>query len=125
MLPSKPYHGILKTKSQKKFAGSLVMAGIHVSNMVKIMPDLMLSIIAMIDPGNYEVCVKILYFGGCEAKKCEVVKVEAPGECRVKLFQLTPSITSLVRGFFASPWSSKTKDRYEYAGIWRWNMIRA
>jgi len=60
-------------------------------------------------PGNYEVCVKILYFGGCEAKKCEVVKVEAPGECRVKLFELTPSITSLVRGFFASPWSSENK----------------
>ena len=60
-------------------------------------------------PGNYEVCVRILYFGGCEAKKCEVVKVEAPGACRVKLFQLTPSITSLVRGFFASPWSSENK----------------
>ena len=60
-------------------------------------------------PGNYEVCVRILYFGGCEAKKCEVIKVEAPGECRVKLFQLTPSITSLVRGFFASPWSSENK----------------
>ena len=60
-------------------------------------------------PGNYEVCVKIIYYGGCEAKKCELVKVEAPGECRVKLFELTPSITSLVRGFFASPWSSENK----------------
>ncbi|HWN88351.1 MAG TPA: PKD domain-containing protein, partial [Chitinophagaceae bacterium] len=60
-------------------------------------------------PGNYEVCVKILYFGGCESGKCELVEVEAPGECRVKLFQLTPSITSLVRGFFASPWSSENK----------------
>src|SRR4029078_11637056 len=47
-------------------------------------------------PGNYEVCVRILYFGGCESRKCEVVKVEAPGECRVKIFELTPSITSLV-----------------------------
>jgi len=60
-------------------------------------------------PGNYEVCVKIIYYGGCEAKKCELVKVEAPGECRVKLFELTPSITSLVRGFYASPWSSENK----------------
>jgi len=60
-------------------------------------------------PGNYEVCVKITYFGGCESRKCEVVKVEAPGECRVKIFELTPSITSLVRGFFASPWSSENK----------------
>lgn len=60
-------------------------------------------------PGNYEVCVKSTYYGGCEAKKCEVIKVEAPGECRVKLFELTPSITSLVRGFFASTWSSENK----------------
>src|SRR6187549_1569305 len=50
MLHSKPYHGILKTKNQNKFAGSLVMAGIHVSSMVKIMPDRMLSIIVMIVP---------------------------------------------------------------------------
>jgi PKD repeat protein len=60
-------------------------------------------------PGNYEVCVKINYYGGCEARKCKLIKVEAPGDCRVKLFQLTPSITSLVRGFFASPWSSENK----------------
>ena len=43
---------------------------------------------------------------GCEAKKCELVKVEGPGECRVKLYELVPSITSLVRGFHATPWSS-------------------
>jgi len=60
-------------------------------------------------PGNYEVCVKILYYGGCEAKKCELIKIEAPAECRVKLFELTPSITSLVRGFYAVPWSSENK----------------
>jgi hypothetical protein len=60
-------------------------------------------------PGNYEVCVKIIYYGGCEAKKCELVKVIGPGECRVKLYELTPSITSLVRGFFAAPWSSENK----------------
>jgi PKD repeat protein len=60
-------------------------------------------------PGNYEVCVKITYYGGCEAGKCKLVKVDAPGDCRVKLFQLTPSITSLTRGFFASPWSSENK----------------
>jgi PKD repeat protein len=60
-------------------------------------------------PGNYEVCVKILYYGGCEAKKCELVKVEGQGECKVKLYELTPSITSLVRGFYAAPWSSDNK----------------
>ena len=60
-------------------------------------------------PGNYEVCVKIIYHGGCEAKKCELIKIESPGQCRVKLFELTPSITSLTRGFYVSPWSSENK----------------
>jgi PKD repeat protein len=60
-------------------------------------------------PGNYEVCVKINYYGGCEARKCKLIKVEAPGDCRVKLFELTPSITSLTRGFFTSLWSSENR----------------
>jgi hypothetical protein len=38
-----------------------------------------------------------------------LVKVEGTGECRVKLFELTPSINSLVRGFVAYPWSSDNK----------------
>src|SRR5678810_1318410 len=49
-LPLKQSHGILKTKSQKKFAGSLVMAGIHVSNTVKIIQGLMLSLIHISEP---------------------------------------------------------------------------
>jgi PKD repeat protein len=61
------------------------------------------------EAGNYEVCIKILYYGGCEAKKCEMIKIEGRDECRVKLFELTPAITSLVRGFYISPWSSNNK----------------
>jgi len=61
------------------------------------------------EPGTYQVCIKITYFGGCEAYNCKAITLEGPGECRVKLFELTPSITSLVRGFFASPWSSVNK----------------
>ena len=60
-------------------------------------------------PGNYEVCIKILYDGGCEAKNCKYIKVEGIGECHVKLFELTPSINSLVRGFYASTWTSDNK----------------
>ena len=60
-------------------------------------------------PGNYEVCIRIVYAGGCEAKKCKVITVEGRGECRVKLFELTPSITSFVRGFYASTWTSNNK----------------
>jgi PKD repeat protein len=61
------------------------------------------------EPGNYEVCVKIRYYGGCEAAKCHRIKVEGQGECKVKLFEITPSVTSLVRGFYVVPWSSNGK----------------
>ncbi|MEO6613135.1 MAG: PKD domain-containing protein [Chitinophagaceae bacterium] len=57
-------------------------------------------------PGQYEVCVKILYYGGCEARKCNPVVIPPPVTCRVHLFELIPSITSLVRGFVALPNSS-------------------
>jgi PKD repeat protein len=58
-------------------------------------------------PGNYEVCVKIIYYGGCEARKCKEITIPPPTvECRVKLFEITPSVTSLVRGFYAIPSSS-------------------
>jgi len=60
--------------------------------------------------GSYEVCIKILYYGGCEAKKCKVITIPPiETKCEVKLFEITPSITSLVRGFFASPSSSPTR----------------
>jgi PKD repeat protein len=60
-------------------------------------------------PGTFEVCLKILYYGGCEAYKCEKIIVDGPSECHVKLYELTPSITSLVRGFYAIPGSSNNK----------------
>src|SRR4030095_49115 len=50
MLHSKPYHGILKTKSQNKFAGSLATVRIHVFNTVKIIRGLMLFTINMTGP---------------------------------------------------------------------------
>ncbi len=58
-------------------------------------------------PGQYEVCVNILYYGGCEAHKCRPIVVPPPQvNCSVKLFEITPSITSLVRGFLAIPTST-------------------
>ncbi|MBK7561648.1 MAG: PKD domain-containing protein [Chitinophagaceae bacterium] len=58
-------------------------------------------------PGQYEVCVKIIYYGGCEARKCGPIVIP-PQEvnCSVRLFEITPSITSLVRGFLAVPAST-------------------
>lgn len=60
--------------------------------------------------GQYEVCVKIKYYGDCEAYKCKLVTIEAPPDaCRVNLFEITPSITSLIRGFYAVPWHNNNK----------------
>jgi PKD repeat protein len=59
------------------------------------------------EPGKYEVCIKILYYGGCEAKKCKVIEIPpVQASCSVKLFEIIPSITSLVRGFVAIPSSN-------------------
>jgi PKD domain len=56
-----------------------------------------------LQPGNYEVCVRINYYGGCEANKCKPVEVPVPNDnCRAHLLEITPSITSLVRGFFTT-----------------------
>ncbi len=58
-------------------------------------------------PGQYEVCVKINYYGGCEAIKCKPIVIPPPQvHCNVNLFEVTPSITSLVRGFLAVPSST-------------------
>jgi len=57
-------------------------------------------------PGEYEVCVKIEYYGGCDARKCREVVVPPPVNCSVRLFEITPSVTSLVRGFLAVPYST-------------------
>jgi PKD repeat protein len=53
-------------------------------------------------PGQYEVCIKILYYGGCEARKCKIVAIPGENRCTVNIFELTPSINSLVRVFYAS-----------------------
>lgn len=55
-------------------------------------------------PGTYNVCVQIRYDGGCESYKCKPVVVPPLQQnCAVHLFEITPSITSLVRGFMAVP----------------------
>ena len=65
-------------------------------------------------PGQYEVCVRILYFGGCEARKCKVIVIPpVQTTCSVNIFEIAPSITSLVRGFLAVPHTEPTTRRPE------------
>jgi hypothetical protein len=52
--------------------------------------------------GQYEVCVKILYYGGCEAIKCKVVPIPGENHCAVTVFELTPSVNSLTRILYAA-----------------------
>ena len=69
-------------------------------------------------PGQYEVCVRIIYYGGCEARKCKNIVVPPPqAVCSVRLFEITPSITSLTRGFVAIP--SSTPPRRPVSVCWR------
>ncbi|HEX7902468.1 MAG TPA: PKD domain-containing protein [Chitinophagaceae bacterium] len=51
--------------------------------------------------GQYEVCVSILYYEGCEAKKCKIIAI-AGERCEVNIHEITSSVTSLVRGFHAT-----------------------
>jgi PKD repeat protein len=51
--------------------------------------------------GIYEACMKISYYGGCQAKKCKkfgIVYDLSP--CDVRLFEITPSAVSLIREFY-------------------------
>ena len=60
-------------------------------------------------PGTYEVCVKIVYAGGCEARKCNEVIV---GEfCRADFEKLVlgPTLNPLYVAFKALPWHSENK----------------
>ncbi|MEI9947119.1 MAG: PKD domain-containing protein [Chitinophagaceae bacterium] len=57
-------------------------------------------------PGQYEVCVKINYYGGCEARTCKTVLI--PNRpCSVGIIQLTPSSSvSRERLFYSFPHSA-------------------
>ncbi len=65
--------------------------------------------------GNYNVCVKIKYQGGCEADKCKIVAVQQPAPdtvCKVRLSEAIASASGLTRNFKAltsSPGNKKVK----------------
>lgn len=60
-------------------------------------------------PGQYNICVKIFYEGGCEATKCKVAVIGQPETCTAQIYQVTPSITSLTRGFYVVASSSANR----------------
>ncbi|MCX8020341.1 MAG: PKD domain-containing protein [Chitinophagaceae bacterium] len=53
-------------------------------------------------PGNYNVCVKIWYVGGCVAQKCKPVSVpNPPNQCGVNLWVIATNPNNLQRTFIA------------------------
>ena len=44
--------------------------------------------------GLYEVCVNILYYGGCEARKCKPIQVGKPDTCHADFERIPASATT-------------------------------
>lgn len=62
-------------------------------------------------PGTYNVCVKIKYYGGCTAEKCRPVLISTPAadSCRAN-FEVMPVAGSvLTKTFVAQPWHAQNK----------------
>jgi PKD repeat protein len=55
--------------------------------------------------GQYNVCVSVLYDGGCESKKCKVITIETPpppvDSCFVNVFEVATNSNNLERHFYA------------------------
>src|SRR5206468_11952619 len=49
--------------------------------------------------GEYEVCIMILYYGGCESKKCSKVNLTQQN-CRVEVREMVTSSKHLERSFY-------------------------
>jgi PKD repeat protein len=60
-------------------------------------------------PGSYEVCVGIVYDGGCEAKKCKVIQVGERDSCSASFEAVTTNPASLRMNFIAKPWNNHDK----------------
>jgi len=61
-------------------------------------------------PGQYQVCVRIIYYGGCEASNCHPITIPpAPVTCTVQLYETAASNTNLTRTFYAGPSSTPAR----------------
>ena len=69
-------------------------------------------------PGLYEVCVNILYYGGCEARKCHPIQAGRPDSCGANFERLpiTPNNNPLFAYFKALPSHNNNRKPPKYAG---------
>ncbi|HVG42643.1 MAG TPA: PKD domain-containing protein [Chitinophagaceae bacterium] len=63
--------------------------------------------------GQYEVCVTILYDGGCEAKVCKLVSITTPppATCETKITEGATSVSNLKRTFYASLMANRVAEK--------------
>ncbi|MEO6453612.1 MAG: PKD domain-containing protein [Ginsengibacter sp.] len=59
--------------------------------------------------GTYNVCVKILYQGGCLAYNCKPVQIGDSGSCRANFEMLASTSNSVGKYFIAQPWHNHYK----------------
>jgi len=66
-------------------------------------------------PGQYNVCVAILYDGGCESKKCKTIVIETPpppvDSCFVNVFEVATNVNNLERHFYAGTMQDRRIER--------------
>ena len=61
-------------------------------------------------PGNYEVCIRILYYGDCEARKCKNIQIGHPDSCRADFEKITSTVNNPLRVYYrALPWHNNNK----------------
>ena len=58
---------------------------------------------------NYQVCLSILYHGGCESKKCKEITTASPDSCRADFEKISTNSNSIATYFRALPWHNKEK----------------
>lgn len=66
--------------------------------------------------GQYTVCVKILFDGGCESQKCKTISVETPpaptpDTCFVNVFEVATSLNNTERHFYAGTAPGKVPEK--------------
>ena len=65
--------------------------------------------------GQYNVCVSVLYDGGCESKKCKIITIETPpppvDSCFVNVFEVATNLNNLERHFYAGTMHDRRPER--------------
>jgi len=66
-------------------------------------------------PGQYNVCVNILYDGGCESKNCKTIVIETPppppDSCFVNVFEVATNLNNLERHFYAGTMQDRRPEK--------------